>query len=357
MVTFLPVGEDSARVAVDSTEKLYYAGDRVELFAGVFEGSRGIDNAQLTGVASLIDSEGMPKGPPMPVEFKFVGQGNYRAEFPTTVAGKYEVGLKVRGKYANGREFERGAGTSVEIRLRWAKIVSLTEQPVDEDGNGLIDRIEVTAQVQVDLAGEYSVQVDLFAAGANMQAYGKAKLEKGQGTITAIVGRYPLTHVAVDGPYKMSARLFRNGPDGEGFASLLENAGETRVYERSTFDRGPIYFPGTFSAAPKAAAGDGRMNQLVVSLDVFTPGGSCSWGGSLRNGRINIGNFYDRAELPKGPGKVDLVFDGIDISAAADGQPLQLGHFGITCGKVQAASEKDLDLPNFPAPRRREGSS
>jgi hypothetical protein len=176
----------------------YRAGDKVELLGAVFEGSRGVNDARLSGVAVAIDKDGLPVGTPMPVTLERSrgagSDGSYYGELPTTAVGKYDVGLKVTGKYADGKEFERNAATSIDIQPRRAQIVSVTERPLDDDGNGLIDRIEFTARIKVEMAGRYSLRVDM----GGMQAYGIGELAVGEGIITAFVERSGLIRVPAE---------------------------------------------------------------------------------------------------------------------------------------------------------------
>lgn len=359
MLEFVPVGgavapgqRDTVRVALESSATFHYAGQKVELVAGVFDGDRGIDNADLSGEAVAVDDKGMPSGPSMRVKFRSSGRGtgSYNAELPTTAVGKYEVGLKVRGKYRDGTEFERNAGASITIEPRRAQVLGVTERPLDDDGNGLIDRLELTAHIKTDLPGEYNLVLDLRAStGQYMQAYGKAVLGVGDGTITALIDRYSLIHLGADGPYKISARLFRREGQGEAFASLLENAGETRVYKQSSFDHGPIYFAGTAQATPESASGKSPFAKLTVSLEVFTPGGRCFWYGGLTSGRNSIEFLNNQGVLPQGTSQIALTFDGHKISDAADGKPLEIGKVALTCGGFHAPLEKPVTLPTFPS--------
>jgi hypothetical protein len=363
MVIFMPIGSgakglagdtDTVRTALTTTGGLrHYAGDKVELIGAVFEGDRSISNARLTGQAVEVDEQGMPKGKAAPVNFKWIGtatSGAYHAELPMTAAGEYSVAVKVRGKYANGTEFERNAGDSITIEPRRAQILSLTERPLDDDGNGLIDRIEITARLHVDMPGEYFLLVDLTSADGKHFApeRGKAELGLGEGTITAWVDRYSLTHVEADGPYKMDARIFRKEGAGQGFAFRLEDAGVTRAYKRSTFDRGPYYFAGTATATPKSATGKAPFDQLVVGLDVFTPGGDCNWMAHLRSGNKETDLQNNVGKLPKGASVVTLTFLGDTLASHFDGSPLEIRDATIMCGK-QTSLQKPIALPLFPA--------
>jgi hypothetical protein len=363
MLMFLPLGDsagraaarrDTVRVALMSPETFHYAGDKVKLLAGVFDGNRGVTDAQLTAVAAAVDEDGTPKGKPISVKFRLSGvgaDGSYEADLPMTAVGKYEVALKVKGKYADGTEFERSAATDVTIEPRRAKILGVTERPVDKDGNGLVDEIEVTARVKAELAGEYALTVDLVAgSGKYMQGYGKAQLGIGDGNITATFPNFSLLHMEADGPYKINARLFRREGSGQAFASLLEDGGVTRAYKRSSFDRGPIYFAGTMDATPKSTAGLRPFDKLAVRLDVFTPGGDCQWHGMLQSALNQPVAFAQNSgKLPKGTAQIELAFDGFRIKNDADGKPLTLVDTWVVCGGAQAELEGQTSLPTFPA--------
>jgi hypothetical protein len=185
-------------------------------------------------------------------------------------------------------------------------------------------------------------------AGKQMQVYGKAQLGIGEGIITATFPNYDLLHIEADGPYKISARLFREEGSGQAFASLLEDGGMTRAYKRSSFDRGPIYFAGTVNATPKSATGTRPFDKLAVRLDVFTPGGDCRWQGALLSGRNPVAFANDNGKLPKGTAQIELAFDGFRITKDADGKPLTLGDTFVMCGGAQAELEGHASLPTFP---------
>ena len=354
MVVFMPLGgsaagaKDTVRVALSETEMFHYAGETVELLLGVFDGNRGVKDARIEAVAYAVDKDSMPQGAPMQVKFVSSGpgaDGSYRAELPTTAVGKYEVGLKVTGKYPGGTEFERSAGTSVSIEPRRAQILSITERPLDDDGNGLIDRIELTARIKVDLPGEYYLTVYL---DGGMQARGKAELGLGEATITAMVDRFSLIRAVKDGPYKMTATLFRKEePVVQAFASRLVDAGTTRAYKRSTFDHGPLYFKRTMTAVPRSATGQRPFQQLVVSLDVFTPGGTCFWSGALESG-VDLVDFVNNSGvLPKGPSQITFPYDGFKISDDSEGKPMRISTVLIQCGRLHDSLGGFIDLPLF----------
>jgi hypothetical protein len=350
MAVFMPLAgtgeKDSLKVALVETETAHYADEKVELIAAVFDGDRGVNDAEITGVAVLVDENSMPRGTPMPVKFGPGADGNYHAELPATAAGKYEIGINVKGKYPDGKEFERSAGTSISIEPRRARILSITERPIDDDGNGLIDRIELTARIKVDMPGEYFLTV--YVGG--MQARGKAELGLGETTMTAMVDRFSLVSAVTDGPYKMSATLFRKEPPlNQAFASRLADAGMTRAYKMSTFDHGPLYFKRTVHAVPTSATGNGPFQQLVVSLDVFTPGGRCFWSGALFTGTVNNIDFVNNSGvLAKGPSQITFPYDGFKISNEADGKPLRISTVLFQCGGLHASLGGFLDLPLFP---------
>ncbi len=380
-VIFLPLGNpgapaagasDTVRVALLEGEMFHYAGQKVELVAGVFEGNRGIADAKLSGLAVATDKNGMPMRRPVPLQFKAGATGaagSYNAELPETTAGEYSISVKVNGKYANGTPFERVAGTTVTIRPLRARLLRVTEQAVDLDGNGLIDRVDVTAEVHVDLPGEYWMRLDLTAAsGKFMEAYGRATLAAGEKNITASFDRYSLTHVGADGPYKISARLFRKEQDSDGFASVLEDAGETRDYKQASFDRGAIYFTGAVRATPESAASfvvggagatppsakDGQgYDRLAVTFDVFTPGGNCTWYTGLGTGVHDLEFLNGWGTLPKGAGHITFVFDGLIISDRADGKELHTSRPVVDCGGLGLWAKWDgpveVPLPAFPA--------
>jgi hypothetical protein len=354
MVVFMPSGgigqQDTVTVALTSAEMFYRAGDKVELIGAVFEGGRGVNDARLSGAAVAIDKDGLPVGTPMPVTLERSSgagsDGNYHGELPTTAVGKYDVGLKVTGKYADGKEFERNAATSIDIQPRRAQIVSVTERPLDDDGNGLIDRIEFTARIKVEMAGRYSLRVDM----GGMQAYGIGELAVGEGIITAFVEHSGLIRLPADGPYKIEARLFRQESSGDGFASLLADAGMSRAYKRSSFDHGPIYFVGTAIGKPSSPTGKRPFGQFIVTFDVFTPGGNCLWYGGVSADNFNEIEFINSGgPLPKGRGKIIFSFDGFKISNDADGKPLWITKVSILCGRFHATPERSVAMPLFPA--------
>lgn len=366
MLLFLPFGEpgagatsqrggpgrDTVRVALTETELFHYAGDTVQLVAGVFDGTRGVNGANLSGTAVAVDDNGMPKGQPLSVQFQPSGpgaDGSYHAQFPFTQVGKYEVGLKVTGTYPDGTAFERGAMASISIEPRRAEILEITERPVDKDGNGLVNDLEVTARVKAELPGEYYLTVDLSAGtGHYMQVNTRAQLNVGEGTITGRVSNFGLLHVGADGPYKMSGRLFRKEGSGQAFASRLENAGMTRAYKQSDFDRGPIYFLGTANWAPQSATGSAPFDKLMVKFDVFTPGGKCQWHGDLLSGYSNVNFVNTSGQLPKGAAQIEVAFNGYDISNKADGKPLTASA-SMFCGTLEARLERPVAVDLFPA--------
>jgi pimeloyl-ACP methyl ester carboxylesterase len=83
---------------------------------------------------------------------------------------------------------------------------SFTDTGIDSDGNGLFDELRVTAQVQVEAAGTYSVSAELEAADGTTVALvaGNVSLSVGTNTVTLGFSGTDIGRAGKAGPYTLS---------------------------------------------------------------------------------------------------------------------------------------------------------
>lgn len=151
-----------------------------------------------------------------------------------------------------------------------AQITGASETAVDEDGDGRLDAIRVTARVTVRVAGPYGLDASLSRDGTTL-AYASEtfSLTAGTQTLEVRVPGLPLLRRGVNGPYEGTVVLF----DGSGKGNLGGVDFLSRAYAPASF--APfLETDGRFRDHGIDSNGNGLLDVLRVELDaaVAEPG-------------------------------------------------------------------------------------
>jgi hypothetical protein len=216
-----------------------------------------------------------------------------------------------------------------------AHIAGFQDEPVFVQGTGDIERVNVTAMLDVKVPGRYSLELDL--AGIKERAESDLRVGSTQLTVPFPIAR--LRQLGVGGPYRIRwARLLRLADDGQIEAqnsfdrelavglspSLTLIDASTQAYSLSALGS-LLHFTGENSATliPGVGAQPGR---LEVRIGIYSPESHCRGYGDLaRAQRSGDGSVTDS---PVGRALV-LNFTG---KGAAEPGPYHIEQVGVQCG-------------------------
>jgi hypothetical protein len=120
--------------------------------------------------------------------------------------------------------------------------VGFSDVDNDDDMNGLVDGVAITANVNATVAGQYQFGITLEAAnGAQIKGSTTVALESGVTPVTISFGVADLRRLGADGPYalKDAILVYRDDPEGPA-TDFRESAGSTAAYLRSLLDLGEV---------------------------------------------------------------------------------------------------------------------
>jgi hypothetical protein len=272
-------------------------------------------------------------GPPIieevPVTFTRDAEGLYKSSFTVARAGTLRVEVRASGQRTSGQPFDHAVKIpEVLVEPLVARIRSLSEKSVDADGNGTFDRLEVTAQLNVVVPGDYRMQLMIEAPGGapGLLFDANATLRAGDQSLTARIPAERIRKRLKDGPWIIRPpQISRKEPNSAytaGFVALLPQPLTTAPYKRSQWDAGAQRAEEILVARGIRPAASGKFRSLELEVPVVTKGGLCGWHASL-SPRGPAGEFLPGAAslsssvtVPSGPVKVTAVFDGALVAAA-----------------------------------------
>jgi hypothetical protein len=221
----------------------------------------------------------------------------------------------------------------VMVREVAAKLVSLTERAVDDNGNGRPDRLELTATLDISLGGKYDLRFMLSKDNAiGASGDGSASVAVGRQTLTASVPADRLFKSLKDGPYQVTGiQIFKEEGDGyqgvKGVAPTLSLT--TAAYKRDDWDRGENFGEEKIEVHPLRPGKSGRFTAVEVLWGAVTGGGWCSALGDLTvdNQQLNV---IESGEFTQGRSLISFEFDARPLANAAKAD----GHFTgiVNCG-------------------------
>lgn len=208
------------------------------------------------------------------------GDGIYSGSFTVPVAGRYAIVIRATGTSPSGVNFSRTATTTINIRSSTANFASFSAAGLDPDGNGRIDQVEISANLNVQAAGDYRFVINLEGSnGKYLRASGEASLSSGSQQIKA---SFPASDfidlktgqlkLGTNGPFAMKKAELRYVNTTDAFiADARGTAGNTGIF---SFERNPIIFTGPNSVTAVDTNSNGKFDLLRVQVpvDVLTTG-------------------------------------------------------------------------------------
>jgi len=297
------------------------------LTAAVFEGSEPVGGASAevtvrdpTGVYtafSLVD-DGVEAD-------NAAGDGLYSGEFEPSLPGRYAAVADITGTTSSGLSFSRQAAAEFTVvPARSLLTGGFNDMGVDDDGNGLFDRISIEVDTDTLEAGDYRLFLRLDTMGGqSLVRTTDAALPVGPSVLTVDFEADAIQQLGEDGPYELvSVELLFLGPAGASSADRLQNVGQTQAYLLSEFERPLLALTGETSDQGIDHDGNGLFDRLLVSVDVaVVEAGLHSWSLRLTDQSLNeIDVAAASGTLVAGINNIQVSFQGLAISTfGADG--------------------------------------
>lgn len=247
--------------------------------------------------------------------------GDYHGSVVLTQAGFARIEVQAKGENTAGQPFADRVIFQWHVSPVVARVLSLDARAVDVDGDGKLDRLDITTELDVIVPGEYSESIYLMDAskkrigdvgGAN------ATLQAGHQTLTKSLAGWRIWHYLSEGPYEAHIEQLSQMSRG-GSPRLVEGVERfSRVVpsSRDEWDRGLVYGEDKVSIHGILPAPSGRFRLAEVVWEVTTPGGQCWWSGGLRSTGGTLLTSGRGSELPPGRRRLSFFIYGAAIAAA-----------------------------------------
>jgi hypothetical protein len=307
--------------AAESTVK---TGSPAILTAALFKGTEAITNA--TVEVMIVDPARnkstlklLDNGPSETDDR--TGDGLYSGEFIPNAVGEYSILAKITGTTSDGVSFIRNALTQLQAIAPKGRLSgSISDQGMDDNADGLTDRIAFKVGTQIETAGNYQVFVHLkTSTGRAIVGSGVAVLPSGPGMIEANINADVIREVNENGPYTIEqVELdYLSETQGSEPADSRFNLGQTAAYIVTQFHRRPLILTGAFTEQGIDTNNNGRFDRLrvAVQVDVLT-GGTYNWTLKLSDqGFEQIDVAAGSGTLSPGLQQIVVEFDGARIGA------------------------------------------
>lgn len=279
VVTYISSSRVQAGLTMNA--KTYRVGDTVTLMAvllddltpitGATVNAEIIDSSSGTAVPTLVALTDSGSGDAAP------GDGIYTGSFTANESGQFVAAIRASGASEAGVSFSRSASAAFDVTSPLANFVSFQNGGVDEDADQLIDKLVVTATVDIQKTGDYKFSATLLASnGAEVKADTTAVLSLGQQQSSGqhnISLQFPskeIIDLQAGGPYKIKdAALYFLDDSGAQLADYRAEVGETAAYPLSSF-RSPLRpdLAITAVATPDAVKVNDSLNYKLVIYNV-----------------------------------------------------------------------------------------
>lgn len=358
---------NSTRLALVGGGASYPLGANVRLALVAFDGSKRVSG--LTIKAWLFRSFD-PTFTPVAVTFRDDGTGAdetagdriYEAFVNPGQSSNYQVQADVSGTASTG-SFQRSAAVTLRVVDSLVQVTGFSDQGVDDNADGLVDRVVVTPTATVSFAGTYSVQVRLRASNGR---------ELTQNVETAVAAGIASVDVAfnadainaalgVDGPYTVAEVRWYQIVNGDPIlAGVRGGLGLTHAYSLVQMQHQRLRLSGAGDAAGVDVFRTGIFEFLDIHLGINADfAGTYSYSASLidRNGH-ELGFVNGSAQLASGANTLSFRFEGSPISRNNVDGPYLLSDLIVVGGGQSLLQTTAFTTPAFKAasfvpPRRR----
>ncbi len=347
----------AVRAGIITNAQLYRVGDTVLISGLIFDGGTPITNVEVT---AAIGSSAQDQTSPIQINLidsgvfdDASGDGIYTGTFTADRAGDFSVAIQATGTSASGARFSRFASTSFRVEQPLARFTSFQDAGADDNGNNQIDRVTVTANVNVQVAGQYQFALTLLASnGERIKASRFADLMQGTQQVFASFSAAELLKLGVDGPYEIKdAILTLKDNTSNPVADFRDSAGRTNAYALSSVEHPPLSFNGQNTVTPLDTNGNGKFDVLTIQSGIYVArAGYYQWSGILAD---TVGKQIDfvggRAYFYAGDNNITFNYSGDKIGHNGKDGPYSLRSVLLFGGGKSLIVEKLLDTQAFSA--------
>jgi hypothetical protein len=313
---------NSIRVVLAGGGDSYPVGNNVRLALVAFDGSTRLRG--LTIAASIFRPFDQTFTPAA-VTFKddgtgadeVSGDGIYEAFVNPGQPGTYQVQSDVTGTASTGA-FHRTTAAELRIVPHNAHISSFVDRGLDDDFDGLYDRIGISAFATVSEAATYRISVTLRASnGHEIQRSLEQKLASGSVSPEVTFSADEITRdLGVNGPYQVAEVRYYEVV-GSDFvpADIRYDLGATSSYDLTEIQHNALRLSGAASATAVDTNGNRLYDELKIDLGIIADFGdtyTASVSLNDRNGR-EIGFANGTVFLDSGNNTLTITFDGAPI--------------------------------------------
>ena len=246
------------------------------------------------------------------------GDRMYEAFVNPIQPGTYQVQVNASGTASTGT-FRRTAATELRIVARNAQIASFTDRGLDDNADGLLDRIGITPSANVTKAGTYVVSIRLRSSnGHEIQQTADKVFGVGAAQAEVTFNAADIVRdLGVNGPYSVAeVRYFEMVPGGDLVpADIRYDLGPTAAYTLSQLQHAPLSLTGVGTGAGRDTNGNGLFDFLDISVGVLADfAGTYTYSASLtdRNGR-ELGFLSGNLVLNVGANTLTIRYPGLPI--------------------------------------------
>ena len=359
--------ESPIKIGLLSDEASYTAGQTVVLSAFAFNGTTPITNATIT---ALVMDEAHPEVAPTQVTFADSGpnddqpgDGIYTGVYTTSTQGKFIASMRANGNSPGGFPYVRMTSTEFRVLPPLATFTSFSDAGVDDNGNGLFDRIVLTANLQVQQAGNFRLELTLAASNGQVaQAFSTAQLATGAQVMTVPFTATQIAALGVNGPYTITkATLFYTSDPQEPIAAVAEDVGQTSAYALTSLERAVVKFTGNNSVTGIDTNNNGKFDLLHIQVELNTlAAATYNWSGTLKDSAgKDIQTIDGTTSMSAGNNTLTFDFNGVKIAQNGLDGPYSLSSVLVFNDqlavhepellKTQAFSVNDFECSDAPA--------
>lgn len=257
------------------------------------------------------------------------GDGLYSGFFTPAAVGRHDALADIVGSTPAAVPFRRQATAQLDVVAATAQFNGdIADLPRDDDGDGRIEQIVLTAGVSVTEAGNYHATAYLRTPGNQaFEAAAAQQLSSGQAQVSVAVPASAFVQRRENGPYVLERMVLQKVEDGSATpADTLAGPRATAAYRLEQFERAPIALTGTSNDVGTDTNGNGLFDRLTVSLEVELEfAGTYQYTGRLsdKNG-APIEYVSGSVNSPGGRGPFAFDFDGRKIGLHGVSGPYSL---------------------------------
>ncbi|MGJ5816531.1 COG1470 family protein [Paludibaculum fermentans] len=285
------------------------------------------------------------------------GDGLFTGVFSTVKTGRYSAYLTVSGVTPSGSQYTASASTSFRVEAEEGSILSCSDQPLDDDGNGSYDRLETTMLVYVSQAARYRVHLELRdPSGKSVSAETLANLTPGDQAVRLRHSALQLRReLASNGPYQRTITQLWLADRGHNELLSSTACGTTRAYRLTDFSPDRVRLANAGTLTPVDENGIAGFESLNYTQPVIAPAGKCHWSATLQSADgTRLDARHGSSIWPGGIATLAATFSGAKIHLSGKPGPYKVGSLRVTCAdgellQIAAAAAGPYSAADFEA--------